>query len=149
MTSLKMMIVAPTSNLRVRAMLLWIVLVLALYLAQLFIPSLFRIAQPDIGLVRYVGSRDDLPSLSPFGGRSERAARNFAESLPFFLTAAVLTIVLDRETTLSLVGAQLFFWARLVYLGLYLAAVPWLRSIMWTIAFAGIVMMAWPFFGPV
>ena len=129
-------------------MLLWIVLVLGLYLAQLFIPSLFRVIQPDIGVRRYVGSRDELPQLTSVGGRSERAVRNFGESLPFFLTVAILTIVLDREATISLVGAQIFFWARLAYLGLYLTAVPWLRSITWTVAFAGIVMMAWPFLGP-
>jgi uncharacterized MAPEG superfamily protein len=125
-------------------MLFWIVVVLSLYLAQLFIPSLFRLFQSDIGLLRYVGSRDDLPPLSPLGARCERAARNFAESLPFFLTAAILVIVLQRESGLAILGAQVFFWGRLAYLGLYVAAVPWLRSIAWTIAFAGIVLMAWP-----
>ena len=122
----------------------WIVATLSLYVAQLSIPSLFRIAHPGVGVHRYVGSRDDLPPLGMLGGRSERAVRNFLESLPFFLTAAILTIALNRESDLGLVGAQIFFWARLAYLGLYLAAVPWLRSIAWSVSFAGIIILAWP-----
>lgn len=122
----------------------WIVAVLSLYLLQLFIPSLFRLVRPGIGLHRYVGSRDDLPPLGTIGGRSERAVRNLAESLPFFLAAAILTIALNRESDAGLLGAQIFFWARIAYLGLYLAAVPWIRSVTWTVAFSGVVVMAWP-----
>lgn len=125
-------------------MLSWIAAVLILYLAQLFIPSLFRLAQPGVGLTGYVGSRDDLPPLPLLGGRADRAARNLGESLSFFLTAAILAIALDRVDDVALAGAQIFFWARLVYLGLYLAAVPWVRSLAWTVAFAGIVATAWP-----
>lgn len=125
-------------------MLFWIAAVLGLYFAQLFIPSLFRMVQPEVGLLRYVGSRDNLPPLSSVGGRSERAVRNFAESLPFFLTTGILTIVLGRGTDFGVLGAQIFFWGRLGYLALYLAAIPWIRSIVWTAAFAGIVVMAWP-----
>lgn len=125
-------------------MLFWMVAVLSLYLVHLFIPSLVRLVQPGVGLPVYVGSRDNLPPLPPVGGRADRAGRNFAESLPFFLTAAILTIVSGTETGLALVGAQIFFWGRLAYLALYLMAVPWLRSFMWAIAFAGIIVMAWP-----
>lgn len=123
-------------------MLTWIVLVLGLYLVQLFIPSLFRIGQ--VGLTRYVGSRDELPPLPVVAGRTERAARNMAESMPFFLAAATLIIVFEREAGLPIIGAQIFFWARLAYLALYAAAVPWLRSLTWSVAFAAIVLMAWP-----
>lgn len=123
-------------------MLVWITLVLALYLSQLFIPSLFRIRQ--IGIAAYVGSRDDLPPLTRIGGRAERAARNLGESLPLFLTAAVLSLAMERETPLALFGAQAFFWSRLAYLGFYLAGTPWLRSLAWTGGLAGVMATAWP-----
>ena len=38
-------------------------------------------------------------------------------------------------------GAHLWFWARLAYLPLYLAGVPVLRSLAWSFALAGLVMM--------
>ena len=39
-------------------------------------------------------------------------------------------------------GAMIFAVARAVYLPLYLAAVPWLRSLSWTVGFVGLAMMA-------
>jgi uncharacterized MAPEG superfamily protein len=125
-------------------MLFWIFAVLGLYLVQVFMPSPFRIAQVGVG--GYVGSRDGLPDLPPLGARAERAARNLAESLPFFLAAAILVIVLDAETPLALAGAAVFFVARIVYLLLYINAVPYVRSLVWSVAFIGILMMAWPLF---
>ncbi|HEY9012754.1 MAG TPA: MAPEG family protein [Devosia sp.] len=125
-------------------MLFWIFAVLALYLVQVFIPSPIRIAQ--VGISGYVGSRDELPDLPPLGARAERAARNLAESLPFFLAASILCIVLDAETPLALAGAAVFLAARIVYLLLYINAVPYIRSGAWTIGFVGILMMAWPLF---
>ena len=126
-------------------MLFWIFAVLALYLVQVFIPSPIRIAQ--VGISGYVGSRDELPDLPPLGARAERAARNLAESLPFFLAAAILSIALDAKTPLALAGAAVFFVARIVYLLLYINAVPYIRSGAWTIGFVGILMIAWPLMG--
>jgi uncharacterized MAPEG superfamily protein len=123
-------------------MLFWIFAVLGLYLVQVYIPSPFRIAQ--VGLNGYAGSRDNLPELPAYGARAERAARNMAESLPFFLAVAVLAVVMKTETPLAILGAEVFFFGRLVYLFTYIFAVPYVRSVVWTIAFAGIVMMAWP-----
>ena len=123
-------------------MLFWIFAVLGLYLVQVYIPSPFRIAQ--VGMGGYAGSRDNLPELPPFGARAERAARNMAESLPFFLAVALLAIAMKTETPLAILGAEIFFFGRLVYLITYIFAVPYIRSAVWTVAFAGIVMMAWP-----
>lgn len=126
-------------------MLFWIVAVLALYLVQLYLPSPFRIGQ--VGLGGYMGSRDSLPDLPVIGARAERAARNMAESLPFFLAVAVLVMVMKVETPMAMLGAEIFFFGRLVYLFTYLFAVPYIRSMVWTAAFAGIVVMGWPLLG--
>ena len=126
-------------------MLVWIIAVLALYLLQVYLPSPIRIAQ--VGVSGYMGPRDDMPDLPPLGARAERAARNLGESLPFFLAAAILGIVLDAQTPLALAGAAVFFGARVVYLLLYINGVPYIRSAVWTVGFIGILMMAWPLFG--
>ncbi|TIU19949.1 MAG: hypothetical protein E5W49_13815, partial [Mesorhizobium sp.] len=56
--------------------------------------------------------------------------------------------VLGRESALSEWGAGLYLSARLVYLPLYAAGVPLLRSLVWNVAFVGIVLLllasAWP-----
>ena len=38
-------------------------------------------------------------------------------------------------------GAQIYFWGRMVYLPLYAAGVPWLRSIVWAVSMLGLVLV--------
>jgi uncharacterized MAPEG superfamily protein len=57
------------------------------------------------------------------------------------VAAVLLVYVLDRESALSQWGAGLYFSARLGYLLLYAAGVPLLRSLVWNVAFVGIVLL--------
>lgn len=94
-------------------------------------------------------SRDaEVSPLTGVAGRLERALRNFLETFPVFVVAVFLVHVLGRESALSEWGAGLYFSARLVYLPLYAAGVPLLRSLVWNAAFVGIVLLllasVWP-----
>ncbi|RWB30542.1 MAG: hypothetical protein EOQ42_26015 [Mesorhizobium sp.] len=94
-------------------------------------------------------SRDaEMPPLTGVAGRLERALRNFLETFPVFVAAVFLVHALGRESALSEWGAGLYLSARLVYLPLYAAGVPLLRSLVWNVAFVGIVLLlfasAWP-----
>lgn len=94
-------------------------------------------------------SRDaEMPPLTGVAGRLERALGNFLETFPIFVAAVFLVHVLGRESALSEWGAGLYLSARLVYLPLYAAGVPLLRSLVWNVAFVGIVLLllasAWP-----
>ena len=94
-------------------------------------------------------SRDaEVPPLTGVAGRVERCNRNFLETYPVFVAAVFLVHVLGRESALSEWGAGLYFSARLVYLPLYAAGVPLLRSIVWNVAFVGIILLllalVWP-----
>jgi len=126
-------------------MVFWILVALVVYYAHLFLPSMIRI--PQIGISRYVGSRDDLPPLPALGQRAERAHNNLRENMIPFVALAVLTIALGDVSGTAILGAQLFVLARIVYLPCYLFAVPWLRSTVWSIGFIGLVLMAWPLVG--
>ena len=94
-------------------------------------------------------SRDaEVSPLTGVAGRLERALRNFVETFPVFVAAVLLVHVLGRESALSEWGAGLYFSARLVYLPLYAAGIPLVRSLVWNIAFVGIVLLllasVWP-----
>ena len=94
-------------------------------------------------------SRDaEVPPLTGVAGRLERALQNFLETFPVFVAAVFLVHVLGREGSLSQWGAGLYFSARVVYLLLYAAGVFLLRSLVWNVAFVGIVLLflasAWP-----
>ncbi|MBV9528086.1 MAPEG family protein [Sphingomonas sp.] len=83
----------------------------------------------------------EVPALTGVAGRLERALRNFLETFPVFVAAVLLVHLLGREGALSKWGAVLYFSARLVYLPLYAAGVPVVRSLVWNVAFVGIVLL--------
>jgi uncharacterized MAPEG superfamily protein len=68
-------------------------------------------------------------------GRLERASRNMAENLPLF-TAVVAAAYLSGARDETTVGAATFFWARVVYVPLYLAGIPYLRTAVWAVSVA-------------
>jgi uncharacterized MAPEG superfamily protein len=112
----------------------------ALCLVQIIIAS--HAASLQRGYQWTASARDSqLPSLTGIAGRLERALRNFLETFPVFVAAVLLVHLLGREGALSKWGAVLYFSARLVYLPLYAAGVPLLRSIVWNVAFTGIVLL--------
>ncbi|MFI4933413.1 MAG: MAPEG family protein [Caulobacterales bacterium] len=76
-------------------------------------------------------------------GRVRRALANMLETFPLFAAAALAAAVTHRLDGWSLVGAHLYFWARLAYLPLYAFGVPLIRSLVWNVALAGIVMIFW------
>ncbi|HEY2446927.1 MAG TPA: MAPEG family protein [Rhizomicrobium sp.] len=95
-----------------------------------------------------VGPRDEgWPSLGSFGGRIERAWRNFIETFPLFAGAALLVHILDKSTSTSVLGAHIYIWARLLYLPAYAIAIPYVRTLIWSASIVGIAMVLmaiWP-----
>ena len=74
-------------------------------------------------------------------GRARRALANLLETYPLFIAAVLAVAVAGRLDRWSLVGAHLYLWSRVAYLGLYLAGVPLVRSLIWNVALAGIVIV--------
>jgi len=81
------------------------------------------------------------PPLRGVAGRLDRALRNFLETFPLFAAAVLAAHVSDTHNALTEWGARLYLWARLVYVPLYAAGVPLLRSLVWNVATVGIVLL--------
>lgn len=81
------------------------------------------------------------PPRTLHGGRAQRAFHNFMETFPFFAAALVCAIATSRDGYLPELGAQLYFWARVAYLPIYILAVPVIRSLVWFVSIAGIVLL--------
>ena len=123
-------------------MLLFIFLVLLLLLVQVFLPG--RYLTEQVGTKAQMGSRDDLPEPSQALARSRRALANLQETLPVFFVLALLSIVLGEQGWLSLVGAGLYFIARVGHVVCYLRGLsPW-RSYCFIAGLLGTVLMAIP-----
>jgi len=89
-----------------------------------------------------VGNRDgDAPPLSRHAARAERASRNFLETFAFFAAALVCAIAIQRDGHTAMLGAHLYFWARVVYLPVYVIGIPGLRSLLWAVGLVGLLMV--------
>jgi uncharacterized MAPEG superfamily protein len=88
-----------------------------------------------------VGARDE--DLRPRGiaGRLDRAQRNFMETFPFFAAAVLMLSLLNREGSVSIIGALMYLGGRIVFLPLYAAGLPWVRTLSWNFATLGLVLV--------
>ncbi len=103
-----------------------------------------QLGDRQYGLRWAAGPRDE-PAAPPgvLLGRARRALANLLETFPVFVAAVLAVAVVRRFDTLTLIGAHLYVWSRVAYLGLYLAGVPLLRSLVWNMALLGIVLILW------
>lgn len=119
---------------------------IVLGLVQLLIATLATLGAR--GFPWAAGPRDEPGApLGKFGGRLDRAYRNFLETFPFFAAAVLLAHALDKSTAQSALGAQIYIWARLLYIPAYAFAIPFLRTLIWSASFVGILMVMsaiWP-----
>ena len=122
---------------------------LVLALAQVFLP----VGGKTLvwGSKWNAGPRDETPDkpLPPMTGRLDRAQANLYETLPVFIAAVLIAHVADRNSTFTAFGAQLYFWARVVYVPLYALGVPYVWSLAWVASFIGLVMILLSIFGVV
>ena len=118
-----------------------ILLVLALYMVQLFLQEVSRFGFDLRGIV---GNRDKLPQMSVVAGRLDRAKNNMLEVLPMFLALALLALVKGHDTNEVTRAALVFLISRVVYVPAYVSGIPLLRSLVWLLGIVSLATMALP-----
>lgn len=93
------------------------------------------------GLNAAFGNREGIGELPGWAGRAVRANDNMAANLPLFAAAVLLAAVLGTSNSMTLLGAQIFFYGRVVYALCYLAGIKFLRTLSWLASIAGIVLI--------
>jgi uncharacterized MAPEG superfamily protein len=111
----------------------------ALTLAQALIAVLG--AQTQVGLAALAGNRENLPAITGWADRAARAHRNMLENFVLFAALVLVAQVAGKANATTALGAQVFFWARLIYVPLFLAGIPWVRSATWTVSVIGLVLI--------
>lgn len=96
-------------------------------------------AQPQRGLNWNAGPRDEPRPLTGMAGRLERAFANYRETFPLFAALVLATYLSGRQGDLTLWGSVAYVAARAIYIPLYAFGVPYVRSLVWLVAFGGIV----------
>ena len=77
------------------------------------------------------GNYSDLPE---WAQRNWRAHMNLVENLAPFAALVIVAHLTGTANATTAGAAQVFFWARLVQAAVHIAAVPWLRTIAFTVA---------------
>ena len=119
--------------------LLWLLWSVLLTFAQMLLAV--SAATLQVGLPTLAGNRENMPPLTGLAGRARRAHHNMLESLVLFAALALAATVAGKTNDMTLLGAQIFFWARLVYAFVYLAGIPWLRTGVWFVSVIGLAMI--------
>jgi uncharacterized MAPEG superfamily protein len=113
---------------------------LVLAIVQIFLPAHLR--NRETGTAYNTGPRDDAgPPVGIVTGRLRRAQQNLFETLPLFIGAILTAHVAGRDGSLTLWGAWLYLLARIVYVPLYAAGVPYLRSLTWLVSLLGLALV--------
>lgn len=95
----------------------------------------------QVGLPTLAGNRDGLAPCTGWAGRAQRAHHNMLENLLLFTALVLAAVVSQRTNSTTLLGAQIFFWARLAYALVYVIGIPWLRTGVWAVSVAGLIMI--------
>jgi uncharacterized MAPEG superfamily protein len=98
-------------------------------------------AQLQVGLPALAGNRENLPALTGWAGRARRAYLNMLENLILFAILVLVAQIAGRTNSTTLLGCEIFFWARLVYAVVYLVGIPWLRTAVWAVSVIGMVLV--------
>jgi uncharacterized MAPEG superfamily protein len=95
----------------------------------------------EFGLPKLAGNREGLPPASGFAGRAQRAHHNMLESLVLFSVLILVTEITNRNSAMTGLGAQLFFWGRVAYAIIYIAGLPWARTAVWGVSVVGLILI--------
>jgi uncharacterized MAPEG superfamily protein len=83
-----------------------------------------------------------MPPLQVIAGRLQRAQHNFLETFPLFAVAVLIADATNRHGWMAVWGSQIYFYARALYLPIYAAGIPVVRTLVWTVASLGIAMVS-------
>jgi len=95
----------------------------------------------QVGLTKLVGNRDDMPKIAGWGGRAERAHLNMVENIALFAPLVLIAVFAGKANAMTLLGAQIFLWARVAYVVIYVAGIVWLRTVVWFVSMIGLIII--------
>ena len=111
--------------------------ILGLYGLWVIVTILVQVltAQAQVGLEMLVKPRDDIPPLTGVAGRMQRAQLNAVVALALFAPAVLMLDAKGLTSGGTLLAAQAFLVARVLYVPFYAFGWPWVRTLVWLVGF--------------
>ena len=116
-------------------------LVLAAVLLLVHVVAIIAATRASVEREWAVGPRDEPTNEGRMLRRFRRIFANYLETLPAFALVLLAAELSGRGNDWTLVGGWVWLAGRVVYLPVYAAGVPWVRTIVWIVATLGIVAM--------
>jgi uncharacterized MAPEG superfamily protein len=111
-----------------------------LLLAQLILQA--STASLELGLPYALGPRDaGRKPRSAHANRTARAFYNLLETYAAFVGLALALAVTGKAGGSGALGAEVWFWSRVVYVPIFIAGIPVIRTLVWLASIVGLVMM--------
>ena len=98
-------------------------------------------AMQQVGLPKLAGNREHMPEITGWAGRAERAHSNLLQNLVLFAILVLAARALNVSNSLTVLGAQLFFWGRVAHAALYIAGIAWVRTAAWVVSVLGLLLI--------
>jgi len=95
------------------------------------------------GLNDAVGYPPNPKPQSPWAERLKRAHANAVENLVIFASLVLVAQAADIRSQGVIYAAMVYFWARVVHAAAYTAALPWVRTLAFTVGWLACAAIAW------
>ena len=96
---------------------------------QLTLPTMLAVATGSANASYLAGPRDvPMENMAASVARAKRAGSNLLETLPVFLTLAVLSIIMEAQTAEL---AAIWLGLRVAYVFAYLMHIDYIRTLIW------------------
>ena len=93
-----------------------------------------------------IGPRDDPKPVGVVAARLDSALNNFLETFPLFAAATLAVVLADKLGPLTMWGCALYVIGRALFVPIYASGLAVVRTLVWTVSMAGIVMVVVAFF---
>lgn len=95
------------------------------------------------GLLDTVGYPENPKPQSPWAQRLKKAHINAVENLVVFAALVLGAVAAGLSNSIIAGACAVYFWARVVHALAYTFAVPWVRTLAFTVGFFGQATIAW------
>jgi uncharacterized MAPEG superfamily protein len=99
------------------------------------------------GLADTVGYPKNPPTLPDWAERAHRAHINMVENLAPFAALVLVAQASGHAGAATALGATLFFWARVAHAIVFIAGIPWLRTLAFLVGVIGMAMIFFQIIG--
>ena len=109
----------------------------------LLMPMVYVVGEMQVpgGMEWGLGNRDKPFELPPWAARAKRAHANLVENLLPFAALVLVAHVAGKANATTALGATLFFGSRLAYAVIYTAGITPVRTVVFFVAQAGLVLI--------